>query len=404
MASTKKITFDEFVTRARKVHGDKYRYDESTFINMRTKMRIYCTEKDENGKEHGWFEQQPGEHIRGHGCKQCGCNRASLKNQKQKYRTSITTEDFIKRAIEVHGNRYDYSKVDYKNIRTKVVIVCPIHGPFEQTPDAHLNGGYGCKQCAIENGNNFESNGEQEISNYIKENNIKILTRNRKIIYPFEIDILIPEKNIAFEYDGLFWHSDYSKNNNYHLNKTNECLSKGIQLYHIFEDEWVYKREIVESFIKQKIGLFDNEILPKCICKEINFEQFCDFMKENSLQDINDNDKTYGLFCDNVLLSVAGLKRGRVMNFCMYRKCTYNNMYYNIVQYICNLLNLSEIEIQIDKRIDNINEFNIKNYIKLNMLKPFGYSVKGDKRLIGCNTEYKIYNCGYDVYVLKNLS
>lgn len=127
-----KLTKDEFVDRAKAVHGDKYDYSLVNYVNCTTKVKIICP-------IHGVFEQKPAAHLFGYGCQQCGKENARLS------RTS-TLEQFINAARKVHGDKYDYSLVEYINNHTLVKIICPIHGVFEQRPSAHLKGN-GCKQC-----------------------------------------------------------------------------------------------------------------------------------------------------------------------------------------------------------------------------------------------------------------
>lgn len=119
----------DFITKAKKVHGDKYDYSKVIYINNSTKVCIICP-------EHGEFWQRPNHHLSGHGCPKC-------KNVFKK-----DTETFINQAKEIHGDKYDYSKVEYVNNRTKVCIICPIHGEFWQTPKNHIKG-QGCNKCAI---------------------------------------------------------------------------------------------------------------------------------------------------------------------------------------------------------------------------------------------------------------
>ena len=126
------MTVQEFTEKAKKVHGDKYDYSKVEYINNKTKVCIICP-------EHGEFWQTPDSHLRGRGCRQC-----SIKSMKDKQR--LSTEDFIEKAKEIHGNKYDYSKVDYVNSQTKVCIICPKHGEFWQTPLNHLKG-KGCPDC-----------------------------------------------------------------------------------------------------------------------------------------------------------------------------------------------------------------------------------------------------------------
>jgi len=123
------LTTEQFIERARKVHGDKYDYSKVKYVNIHTKVLIGC-------KKHSFFEQLPLNHLRGKGCAICSKN----------YR--LTKEEFIKRAREVHGDKYDYSKVEYNGADRKVKIICPTHGIFEQTPYKHVNAKQGCPYCS----------------------------------------------------------------------------------------------------------------------------------------------------------------------------------------------------------------------------------------------------------------
>lgn len=122
-----KLTTEEFITRAVKVHGDRYDYLGTTYKDMKTNVSVMCP-------IHGEFTQRPYDHLQGRGCRKCG--GTSL----------LTTEEFIERAKQVHKNKYDYSKSKYMLNDIKVEIVCPKHGSFWQSAHAHLNGS-GCSGC-----------------------------------------------------------------------------------------------------------------------------------------------------------------------------------------------------------------------------------------------------------------
>ena len=129
----KKTTL-EFIRDAVLVHCDKYDYSKVEYINAKTKVIIIC-------KIHKSFEQIPRAHIKGNGCQKCA--RITVSNKTKK-----GNELFIKQANEVHGDRYDYSKVDYKNCDTNIIIICQDHGEFEQTPWNHLQG-KNCIKCSL---------------------------------------------------------------------------------------------------------------------------------------------------------------------------------------------------------------------------------------------------------------
>ncbi|MGA9574049.1 MAG: hypothetical protein WBS20_08900, partial [Lysobacterales bacterium] len=128
---SKKLTTDEFVRRAREVHGGRYDYSLVKYVNGYTPVSITC-------RKHGRFEQQPAVHFRGSGCPACATEKQTMR-----------AEVFIQRATEIHGARYDYSKVKYKTARIGVTIICRKHGAFKQLPDNHLHG-LGCLKCGVE--------------------------------------------------------------------------------------------------------------------------------------------------------------------------------------------------------------------------------------------------------------
>ena len=131
----KKLNRDIFIQKSKEIHKDIFNYDLVEYKNVRTKVKIIC-------HEHGVFEQLPWTHMKGIGCSKC---------------QNLTKENFIRKSIKIHGNKYDYSIVELKNNKTKVKIICPKHGVFEQTPNNHLNGG-SCRKCFYERKNSTTEN------------------------------------------------------------------------------------------------------------------------------------------------------------------------------------------------------------------------------------------------------
>ena len=236
------MTSNIFIEKSKNVHNNKYDYSLVDYKHPKLKIKIICL-------KHGMFEIKPYHHLNGSGCPKC-----AGKNK--------TTKEFIDEANEIHGNKYDYSLVEYKNAITKIKIICPIHGIFEQKPNNHLNNqscpkcyytsrtsnndifikkaksvhedkydyseveyvgayinikircfmhgifeqtpanhihGTGCPKCK-------QSRGEIKIEHYLLNNNINFVyqkTFNKcknKICLPF--DFYLPEYNILIEYDG----------------------------------------------------------------------------------------------------------------------------------------------------------------------------------------------------------
>jgi hypothetical protein len=242
----KKLTTEEFIIKAKSIHGDKYDYSITNYVNSYSKIKITCP-------EHENFEQTPNSHLNGSGCYKCGVENRSEKQRMvnedfickanlvygDKYDYSLveyfnnktkikiicskhgvfeikpndhlngsgcgrcfgrgkTTEDFITEAISKYGLLYSYKLTEYKSTHKKIKIICSIHGMFEKSPNHHLNGG-GCPICK-------ESKGESEIRKYLTENNINFLPQHRfpdcRDIRPLPFDFYLPDYNTCIEYQG----------------------------------------------------------------------------------------------------------------------------------------------------------------------------------------------------------
>lgn len=181
----KKLTTVEFIEKAKKIHGDRYDYSKSDYVGSMLPIDIIC-------KEHGLFQITPNRHLSKRGCIRCGNLKRSMSRRK-------TTKEFIINSIKIHGNRYDYSKVNYIDSRINVEIICPKHGVFNQKPNNHLKG-FGCSQCST------KSIGELFISNWLNQNNIKFEIQKTfidcKSKLPLRYDFYLPDYHTLIEYDG----------------------------------------------------------------------------------------------------------------------------------------------------------------------------------------------------------
>lgn len=146
---------------------------------------------------------------------------------------------------------------------------------------------------------------ETEIISFIKSiYSNEVITNTRKVIPPLELDIYIPEKKLAIELNGVYWHSTKYKDKNYHLAKTLKCENRGIQLLHIFDFEWEQKQEIWKSVIANKLGVTSNRIYArKCIIKEVSSMNGKIFFDDNHLQGGLSRGKHIGLYVDHELVS-----------------------------------------------------------------------------------------------------
>ena len=155
---------------------------------------------------------------------------------------------------------------------------------------------------------------EQEMQDWVKSLGLEVICNDRKAISPKELDIYIPSKNLAIEFDGLYWHSvekDATKEDiNKHLSKTIECEKRGIRLMHIFEDEWNNKKDIVKSMIASACGIYERKVFARnCTCREISKEEALEFIKHNHLQDTEQKAVAYGLFYNDELLQVCTFRK-----------------------------------------------------------------------------------------------
>ncbi len=163
------------------------------------------------------------------------------------------------------------------------------------------------------NGTDRESHEEVEIFNYIKELgfNPRKSTINDGKGYVASIDILIPEKKIAIEYNGEYWHSELNgRGKQYHISKTNACINKGNSLIHIWGREWTEKKDIVKSYLRSRLGLNSTKVMArKCVIKEVGIEEASDFLNKNHLQGSCNSVGRFGLYYKNELVCLATVSK-----------------------------------------------------------------------------------------------
>ena len=179
----------------------------------------------------------------------------------------------------------------------------------------------------------YFSSAELKLYNFLLSYNIKVIQSDRKMINPYELDLYLPDYNIAIEYNGLYWHSEQQgKGKNYHLNKTLKCQEQDIQLIHIFEDEWLEKEEIVKSVILSKLGIFQRRLYArKCYIQEIDSKTKNNFLNKYHLQGKDNSSIKLGLYHNNELLSVMTFGKRTIggtksVNFEMIRFCNKKNV------------------------------------------------------------------------------
>ena len=478
----------------KKLHGDKYILDKVTYRGYKEKITLICP-------EHGEFEIGIGHLLSGQGCPKCRYVKSA--NRKRR-----SLEDVIKSAVEIHGDKYDYSLIkDYKNDRVKYPIRCKKHDViFYQTFNNHIKGKQGCPICGREKSNSerkmtFEeyveiannihngyykylpdgfngTNGKityicpkhgiviQDASNHIHlghncpecnpthstpENELyeflssivgkdNIEKRNRTILNnKHELDLYIPSKKIAIELDGLYWHCEINKNKNYHLNKTIECDKKGIHLIHVFEDEWIYKQDIIKSMLLNQLGNTENKIYARnCEIRNVKPNESRIFLNHNHLQGNCNSKIKLGLYYNGELVSLMTFGQSRhfignkepkweLQRFCNKLNTNVIGGASKLFNYFIKEYNPENVVSYADRRWSNGKLYDKLGFIKYNESKPNYFYVIENKRVYrfnlrkrvlvekyGCPehmTEkefckqkkwYRIYDCGCLCHIWKN--
>lgn len=295
------------------IHNNKYDYSLIAKWNRSSYETIIC-------QIHGKFQQTLSNHLAGKGCKKCADENVGIQKR-------ITKEEFIKRSNIIHQNKYDYSLVDftkYNDISYKVNIICPTHGEFTKSVANHMNGTQGCRKCSCGGSSSEELRLLDKFPNIFEHG-------NRSIITPQEIDLYSDKHKLGIEINGLYWHSNIDKN--YHINKTNKCTEKDIQLLHFWDSEINKKFDIVTSIISNKLKLNQSKIFARnCQIKEISSKEAKEFLDKNHLQGYSNSSIKIGLFYNKELISVMTFGKPR-----------FNKNYeYELLRF-CNKLNTSVI-------------------------------------------------------------
>lgn len=280
---------------------------------------------------------------------------------------------------------------------------------------------------------------EKKLQDYVTELGFNTITSDRESIAPKELDIYVPEKKLAIEVNGLFWHSTNSTRNidkHYHLNKTKECSSKGIKLLHFFEDEVTDKLDICKSIISANLGISAQIYARKCIIKEIESSQSNQFCKQYHLQSYTAASVHFGLFYESRLVSVMTFRRSRFSKSAevweIIRYCTENNLRVvggasKLFSHFVEQYSPIEVHSYADIRISNgsvyeklgfkyshttppnyyyvigksrSNRLNWQKKFLSNKLKLFDPTLSEEANM-NLNEFYRIYDCGNKLYIWK---
>lgn len=242
----RRLPFEEWLPRAQAVHGGLYEYDAYSWNGLHKPVRIRCA-------AHGWFEQIPANHeTQGSGCPKCGRDLSRLGRR-------IPEAELISRAREAHGDTYTYP--DQSDRPGKYISACcSKHGVFQQLLVSHLKG-RGCMKCSI----GRVSSGQQEIFDFLKESYTEEIMLEHRMSSGLILDIFLPKLHVGIEYNGLYYHSEPSRldrskpagrsDYKYHYEKSLQANRDGIALIHIWEDEWLFKQDLVKALLLNRLNL-----------------------------------------------------------------------------------------------------------------------------------------------------
>lgn len=294
------MDYSYFESKAHHVHGNRYRYHLAEVTHSKRKVDIECP-------DHGVFKQAPDHHLRGRGCPICA-------RENRKTAAKVSSEDFFAKASEIHEGFYDYSRSEFKGLNEKVSITCPVHGEFSTLARKHISEKRGCPDCGrvrtqyaqsvffqdffdaavdrhgfaysyvdvslkylsdeitvkCKEHGSFKvtaskhlhgvgcpkcrpggSSPENEVAEYIESLGMTVVRNSRDIIAPLELDVVLPELKIAFEFNGIYWHSEQNgKSSQYHQRKTLLSKRAGFRLFHIYESDWDLSKDSIKERIR----------------------------------------------------------------------------------------------------------------------------------------------------------
>ena len=517
----KRRTTKEFIELSKQIHNNRYDYSLVDYINKEKKVDIICP-------IHGVFSQKAGLHLLGSGCPKCSyVYRGNLSKK--------TLNDFIIEAKKIHNDFFSYEKFNYVNAHTKGVIICPIHGEFEQNPNDHLQG-KGCPKCNMsflekeifsflmrhkinfECQKSFEWLGKQSLDFYLNDYNIAIECQGKqhfgcggwsnnydfvtqkerdyikkelceingvKIIYfshfPIIYDDFYTEENTFNNVEKMFFEKIGIKRNhwteevsnyftnllindcekdildifyidlidnsekkvpyNFEINRLKNNRKNGKMTFHIFEDEWLYKKEIVKSRINNILGRNNNKIYArKCLIKTVGNKESKEFLEKNHIQGNVNSKYNLGLYYQNELVSLmcfGNLRKNLGSNarngeYELLRFC--NKLNTSVIGGASKLLNFFRIQynpIQIisycDLRWSNGKMYEILGFTLSHVSRPNYFYINKNNKIRENRFKYRkdllvkegfdenksehdimlergiyrIYDCGCKVYILK---
>ena len=322
----------------------------------------------------------------------------------------IIDNDYIMKCDCNKYHTFKINRVLYYKRRETNTVICTVCNPIDK------------KQSGL----------ELQLINFIKDNcDYNVILNNRNIIRPYELGIYIPDLKMAFEFNGVYCHNELNKSNNYHYNKSKMCKDLNINLIHVYEDDWIYKQNIVKSMILNKLNKTSNKIYArKCEIKEVtDISIIKKFLNDNHIQGYTTSTIKIGLYYNDELISIMLFKKNNndyeLVRFCSKLGIVVIGGASKLLKYFNNTYKFNNIKTFSDIGYSNgdIYEklgFELDSYIKPSyyyvvdgirihksnfkkeLLVKSGYDKnKSEHHIMLDRKIYRIYNSGYKRYILK---
>lgn len=304
-------TREQFLHKAAEVHQTRYGYVISTdVVGTTDTVEIICP-------VHGRFAQLAGSHLAGHGCNKCKPDNAKS-TWGEKYGVNHPHHRHISADTLSQLMDSDWLTEQHHTAQKSLTQIAQ-----ELNVDATTVSNYAASH-GIQVKSYFCSAGENQIAEFIQSLGVGVERNNRSLIAPLELDIVIRSHNIAIEYCGLYWHSEQNgKGRGYHAHKHRLCADRGIRLLTIYEDEWVYKRDVVQSKLRQLLGRNTNRVYArKCEIRPVSKHERETFFDQYHIQGNGAGSITHGLYYQGALVACMTWRRTGDQVYCLNRYAT----------------------------------------------------------------------------------
>lgn len=304
------------------------------------------------------------------------------------------------RLVTINFKYANYDIVGNTDNTYDIMCDCGCEHVFNITPDLFRNRiKYKTIVCTICNPiNSFSVSGlEIELRTFIESlYNNEIIYNNRKIIKPYEVDIYLPDLNLAIEFNGIYWHSDINKPNDYHQNKTNLLRDIGIKLIHIWEDDWINKKNIVKSMLKAEFNTIDKKINSNvCDVRIVGSDIAENFILNNTIDSHIKSNMYFGLFYVDELVYVLALDGCLITHLCCKLDYCVDNGASKLFEYYIQIFNPKIVYSYVDKSFNDCKLYTNLNFVLVEETPPnYYYVVNNTKQKIFQIDAYRLFDSG----------